>query len=376
MIMSRKLTINFLSTGHDVKDDLIFYRYASTFSSYGHEVRIFAKSIDKFKVLGGIQCFGAISPNWGRFRRFTIGNIKLLFYTLKKRSDLNIICTPDLLPVGFILKYFFNKVVIYNAQENYSVKFLDREWIPPFLAKFFSKLERILANKMSGIIVTDSISFKNYNAEKTIILPNFPLIDSAGYVEKIRSAWQKKVNDNHLNLVYIGGISKSRGFDIFVRLNRLLPNNVSIHLWGRFANENNRKVIPQSGKIIYHGFKDHKEISKELLKYDAGLCIFENVPAYYYSSENTTKLFEYMKAGIPVIASDFPGLKRIIEDCQCGFLVDPSDIKETVNLLVYLLKNKKVLEKSGMNGYFAFRKKYNWERYKMKLINFVLEKVN
>jgi len=372
--MSKKLKINFLSSGHDIKDDLIFYRYASTLNSHGQEVRIFAKGANKFEVLEGIQCFGVIRPNWGRSKRFTIGSIKLLISVLRKKGNVNIICTPDLLVVGFILKYFFRKKVIYNAQENYSVKFLDRDWIPTFLANFFAKLEKSLANKMDGIIVTDSVSFKNYNPEKTIILPNFPLMDGAEDAEKIHSAWQNKINNKMLNLVYIGGISKNRGLDIFIRLSHLLPNNISIHLWGKFANEQDRNKIPQDGRIIYHGFMDHKEIGRELLKYDVGLCIFENVPAYHYSAENTTKLFEYMRAGIPVIASDFPGLRRVVEDCKCGFLVNPSDTKEILNLLIQLSRNKKILEELGRNGYIAFLKKYNWSTCKLKLIDFVSEK--
>jgi len=366
------LNIDFLSSGHDVKDDLIFYRYALTLKAYGCRIKIFAKSDNPFEVLEGIQCYGVIKSNWKRIFRFTLGDIKLLSFALINKADIYIICTPDLLLTGFILKYFFRRKVIYNAQENYKVKFLDRDWIPKLLVKLLSKVESYLGNLMDGIIVTDSISYKNYEIEKIIILPNFPQIDDILSENEIIHYWERKVKNEVLNIVYIGGISKNRGLDIFIKLSEILPDNILIHLWGKFSNDKEEEKISQNKRIVYHGFIEHKEIYKELLNYDIGLCLFENTPAYYYYAENTTKLFEYMKAGIPIIVSNFPGLRKIIEDSQCGFPVDPYDIHGISNLLLEISTNKKVLEKLGINGYHAILERFNWNIYRSKLLDFIL----
>ena len=63
------------------------------------------------------------------------------------------------------------------------------------------------------------------------------------------------------------------------------------------------------------------------------------MPAYAYAGENTLKLFEYMWCGLPLVSSDFPNLKQIIEAAQCGICIDPCNAERAAEAILNLLES-------------------------------------
>src|SRR5262249_8528940 len=72
------------------------------------------------------------------------------------------------------------------------------------------------------------------------------------------------------------------------------------------------------------------------------------------------KLFEYMAAGIPVIASNFPAWKEIIDGVKCGLVVDPLRPEEIARAIEFLLTHPVEAEEMGRRGEAAVRDTYNW----------------
>lgn len=81
-------------------------------------------------------------------------------------------------------------------------------------------------------------------------------------------------------------------------------------------------------------------------------------------------MFEYMAAGIPVIASDFPLWRSIMEKYNCGICVDPKNVKQISETINYLLVNDKIAEEMGNNGKKAAREFYSWTAEAKKLVEF------
>ena len=75
-----------------------------------------------------------------------------------------------------------------------------------------------------------------------------------------------------------------------------------------------------------------------------------------------------MAAGIPVIASNFPVWKEIIDGAQCGLCVDPLDPKAIAEAIQYLVDHPYEAEKMGKNGRLAVEEKYNWVIEEQKLL--------
>jgi glycosyltransferase involved in cell wall biosynthesis len=99
-----------------------------------------------------------------------------------------------------------------------------------------------------------------------------------------------------------------------------------------------------------------------------GAAILAPLPNYIESYP--TKLFEYMALGIPVITSNFPLYRTIIEEERCGICVDPLRVEDIAQAILYLIRNPIDARNMGESGKHAVEKKYNWNIEKEKLIMF------
>ena len=100
---------------------------------------------------------------------------------------------------------------------------------------------------------------------------------------------------------------------------------------------------------------------------DLGLCLIRGTgKSFYYSLPN--KLFEYLIAGLPVLASDFPDMGRLVREEGVGRTVDPSDSTAIAHELVDLMGHPELRHQYGQAAREA-AKRYNWEREANKLID-------
>jgi glycosyltransferase involved in cell wall biosynthesis len=99
-----------------------------------------------------------------------------------------------------------------------------------------------------------------------------------------------------------------------------------------------------------------------------GLVVLHPHPAYLTS--HPTKLFEYMAAGIPVVASDFPLWRSIVENSDCGLLVDPFDPAAIAAAIERLITNPDEARRMGMRGRSAVERHFNWEMEEQSLLSF------
>jgi len=121
-------------------------------------------------------------------------------------------------------------------------------------------------------------------------------------------------------------------------------------------------------KVEFLGWMEHKKLTAMLGIYDAGIVCLHPLPNYVTALP--IKLFEYMAAGLPVIASNFPILRKIVEGNNCGICVDPLNSAEIASAIQYLMEHKEKSKKMGENGRQAVLQKYNWEKESEKLTKF------
>ena len=115
------------------------------------------------------------------------------------------------------------------------------------------------------------------------------------------------------------------------------------------------------------GWLDRERTRRLLARARLGLAVLH--PTRAYLEVLPTKVFEYMSAGIPVIASNFPLWSELVEGNSCGLVVDPTDPSAISRCIEYLLTHPAEAEEMGRRGRQAVLDRYNWEAEGRKLVD-------
>ena len=102
---------------------------------------------------------------------------------------------------------------------------------------------------------------------------------------------------------------------------------------------------------------------------DIGVALIQSADlSYYYSTPN--KIFEYIMAGIPVIVSDFPEMRKIVSQFGVGLTVNPEDPRDIASKIKMLLEDEELYNRMARNARKAAREALNWEKEEKKLLEF------
>jgi glycosyltransferase involved in cell wall biosynthesis len=180
-------------------------------------------------------------------------------------------------------------------------------------------------------------------------------------------AWGTK----RLEVCYVGGIAQIRGIQEVCQAMGLVASGARLNLCGGFespALEQTVRVMPGWQRVHARGFVGREGVRDVLSSSVAGLVTLH--PTINYLDALPVKMFEYMCAGIPVIASDFPLWREIIAGNDCGLLVDPMNPKAIAEAIDYLVTHPQEAQRMGANGRRAVDERYNWAVEEQKLLVF------
>jgi glycosyltransferase involved in cell wall biosynthesis len=169
---------------------------------------------------------------------------------------------------------------------------------------------------------------------------------------------------NDGSLLYVGvRITRERGAEEMVRAMGFLPQNVDarLKLIGRLEPSNlaeSLSRIPGWERTQYVGPLGRKDLAIALRRAAAGLALLHAEPNYI--TAQPVKVFEYMCAGLPVIASDLPGCREIIKTARCGLLVNPLEPRDIAQAIAHLWANPDEAKAMGQRGFEAVQERYNW----------------
>ena len=223
------------------------------------------------------------------------------------------------------------------------------------LSKVFEWYERWSCPKFDAIIAATPFirdKFLTINPN-TVDINNFPLLDELANT----CDWTHKENE----VAYVGGIAKIRGIlEVVEALG--LTQDVTLNLGGKFSELSTHSEVRSLlgwGKVNYLGFVNREEMSQLLLRSKVGIITFLPSPNHINAQPN--KMFEYMSAGIPIIASNFPMWKGIVEGCNCGVCVDPEKPEEISDAIMTLIADDEKARSMGANARRAIEERFNWE---------------
>lgn len=357
-----------LTTVHLPFDTRIFQRECTTLSQAGYQVSLIATHT-KPEVVNGIKIIPL--PKY-RYRALRILLAPWNAYKQAQKLNANIyhFHDPELLLIGVLLKLTTHARVIYDVHENHSKKVQARSWLFRPLRKFASlslKIIEIFSIRFFDSLVTATEHIAElFPKANTLVIKNYPLLE----MNQTANGTPQYNPDNRI-LIYTGGWTDHRGiYQVIQALEYTQTPNIELVLLGRTIDKHvqeRAQTLPAYSKIKYLGQIPYHQVYQYLKTAAIGFVC--NQPEHDYDLAQPNKLFEYMSAGLPVIASKFPLWQEIVEGHNCGVTVDPTKPEEIAKATDYLLSHPELRKQMGENGRHAVRNIYNWGVEAKKLIN-------
>ncbi|MFV0497709.1 MAG: glycosyltransferase [Candidatus Fimivivens sp.] len=295
--------IAMVTTAHPHDDVRIYHKQAKTLARAGWRVEIinshFAGTDEN-----GIR-FCRVALPGGRIWRMLSARKAARQALLESRADICVLHDPELLVLLSYLQRMAMRTV-YDAHEDLPAQLLTKPWIPTPLSGTAARLGRRLLTQYlplaDGVMAaTDKIALTLTGLnDRVCVVQNRPTQEDCALFDMARN----NITQVHNAVCYAGALTEQRG--LYRMISCCYAAGATLLLAGVFENEAVQKraeAMPEYACVQYCGILERQGIAELYAKCCAGLVLLDDTPSYRNSEP--IKLFEYLCAGLPVIASDF-----------------------------------------------------------------------
>ncbi|SOB93666.1 glycosyltransferase involved in cell wall bisynthesis [Ureibacillus xyleni] len=358
-----------LTSVHDRYDIRIFEKECKSLVNHGFDVSLIVNDDLGDEVVSGIKILSTNFKPKNRIQRMLGSNKKMFEKALEVNADIYHFHDPELLPVGNKLKRL-GKKVIFDSHENYPYQLRQKDYLPKIfrnlISKIYFKYETYSVKKYDAVIFPCTYSAKDpfeNRSKKTVFLDNFPML------EELYDCYTEEGNKLPNSVCYIGSLTIDRGITNIMEAAYLAK--AKLILGGVFTSSEYHQDLKKRNEyscVDYLGFLNRDEVVNTYKQCRIGLSTLLNIGQYNKGDHFATKVYEYMSMGLPVVLTDSPYVREVLKRYKFGIPVNPEDVNEISEAIVYLLNNPEVAKKMGENGRLAIKEKFNWGVEEKKLI--------
>lgn len=356
--------VTHLTTTHDAFDTRVFHKECRTLSAAGYDVTLVVphtgdETRDSVRVravpLPASRSVRATRSAWQVFRTGLATGARV--YHLHD---------PELIPYGLALK-LLGRRVIYDIHENLAKDVRSKHYLPVpvrlVLGVVVAWLERGACACFDGVVAATPGIAERYPWRRTFLVRNFPLMS------EFPEACATPHAERPPAIVYIGGLNWIRGLREMVQAVGLLDPalGAELRLAVRFDPPGlEREVAGEPGwaRTVCLPWGSRQEVARTLGAARVGVLAWHPVPNHLDSLP--VKMFEYMAAGLPIVASRFPAWQEVLG--EGGLYVEPFDAPALAQAIAGILRCPEEGQRRGAIGRAAIEREYHWEREAVALL--------
>ena len=299
---------------------------------------------------------------------YALYSIRLFFYLMFNKAALLVSNDLDTLLPNYLVSLIKGIPIVYDSHEYYCgvPELINR----PVVRGIWHSIEKSIFPKLKHFYtVNDSIA-KLYRDEYNIeigVVRNVPI-----YTPNKAAVNRKKLNlpENIPLIIYQGaGINIDRGAEEVLLAMEFVNNAVLLIIGTGDVIEHLKNIARRpelNNKIIFISKMPFDVLKQYTMQASIGLTLDKDTsPNYRYSLPN--KLFDYIHANVPVLASPLIEVKRIVEHYNIGKLIENHDPKHIAKKINSMLTNKEAMIRYKENTILA-AKDLNWQKEEQELM--------
>ena len=344
-----KITV---SVTNDLVTDQRVHKVCTSLTQNGYEVKLIGRRLKNSKPIKRLYKTVRMNLLFSRsFLFYAEYNISLFFYLLFQKTDIYLSNDTDTLLANYLASIIRRKPLIFDSHEIFTEtpEVTDRA----FVKKVWTTIENFIFPRLkNSYTVCESIA-SYYNEKYKInmqVVRNIPLKKST----YVRPFSRKSPIDSKGKkvILYQGAVNAGRGIEWMIEAMKYL-NDFIFYVVGDGDKlkelKEKAKKMQLTDKVVFTGKVPFEQLSDYTFKADIGINLLENWGlSYYYSLPN--RIFDYIQEGVPILASDFPEIRKIILDYKIGMLIhnlDPQHIASTIKQMALKGRNRNNFAKAN-----------------------------
>lgn len=352
---------------HSAKDDRIFYKECCSLSKAQYDVTLVVAGA-KDETCNGVSIVGVPVKKRGRLHRIVKVGMDVYKKALEIDADIYHFHDPELLLWALKLKRK-GKIVIFDSHEFVGYQLLTKNYLPKIFRKCISSIymmvESMVCNRLDAVIEVCTVNGEDYFKKvlkRKVFIRNVQIIDNIKIIEsRIKTS-------KRFDVAHVGGLTEERGITNLAKA--IILTEAKLSLAGTFSTkEYEHKIQDIAGeRLDYRGQLSFEEVDSFLRECKIGTSTLLDVGQYAWIDTPPSKIFDYMRAGIPVIMSNFQFLQKFNKKYQIGICIDPNSPKQIADAINYLLIHPDKARQMGENGKKAVLEEFNWKIEEKKLL--------